>query len=162
MYKPFISPKVSSRVKDGNYRVFAESQITVGEEIEVCSFIPMSRRAIAALEKNVCFDLTGRFFVNPEEAQKESLALHKLKNALIDAESSNITGQRLLELLNAQVNENSIENFKIGSILLGFGSIYSKSDEPNCICTYLPDEKLYLIKAVKNIVRGEELVLPRL
>lgn len=162
MYKPFVSPKISARIKDGQYRIFADDHITIGEDIEVCSFIPMSRKAIAALEKNACFELTGRFFINPEESQNEALSLHRIKNAMIDAESSNITGQRLIELLNSQIKENSIENFKIGSILLGFGSMYSKSDDPNCMCSYLPDEKLYLIRAVKNIIRGEELVLPRL
>lgn len=162
MHNPFISPKLKIRLKDGAYRVFTTSTINIGEEVEACPFIPITKKAIGSLEKNGCFDLLSSFFVNPEEVAKEHKVLDHIKNILFEAQASGANEDQLRSIIYQQSALNPVDSYKVGAILTGFGSMYSRTEEPNVNWSYQPDEKLFLFTAIRTILAGEELAIPKI
>lgn len=154
----FLNTLYVKRTPDGEYAVFSSSPIRSGTTVEYCAWIPITQKTQIYLAKNDK-SLSSRLFVNPDGIAKErdiatKIAELDLQNRL---DQGLVTADQVKSILATIINPASIANIVSHAMLLGFGSMYRRSNTPNLNWEYDSESKLYRFYAVQDIQANQEL-----
>lgn len=140
------------------FGVFTKAPIYRGAIIEYCSWIPVTQKSYFYLENNNQ-SVSSIMFQNPDGINKEKEFLGKLAELELQEklDAGIITPKQFNQMLLNVMNPNALLNINSHAILLGFGSIYRKSDRPNINWEYDTASKLYKFFAVEDIRQDQEL-----
>lgn len=140
------------------YGVFTKAPIYRGSIVEICSWIPVTQKTYFYLENNNQ-TVSDRMFENPDGIKKEKEFLLKLTELELQEklDAGIITGKQFNQMLLSVMNPANLLNINSHAILLGFGSIYRRSDRPNLNWEYDTSSKLYKFFAVEDIRQDQEL-----
>lgn len=146
------------RTKDGEYGISSSSPISAGTTVELCAWLPVTQKMQILIQKNDQA-LAKNLFVNPEGIDKERDIAAKV--AELDLQSrldkGLLSAEQVKSILLNVANPVTISEIVSHAILLGFGSIYRRSEAPNINWEYDSNSKLYRFYAVHNILANQEL-----
>ena len=145
-------------VNSNEFGVFSNAQIYRNSTIEFCAWIPISQKTQILLNK---YDqaLDNRLFVNADGLNKEREIGEKLAELNLQERLDRglITTDQFKAIVYDVINPNKMLHINSHAILLGFGSIYRRSDSPNINWDYDFDKKLYKFYTVQDIDPDQEL-----
>ena len=126
--------------------------------MEYCAWIPITQKTQIILGKNRS-NLTSRLFKNADAIERENAVMSKITEFELQERLDRglITPQQFQALLIEMVNPKQWFELETHGILLGYGSIYRKSDRPNVTWEYEKQSKLYKFITVEDIRPEQEL-----
>ena len=138
--------------------VFSMLNISKGTIVESCDWLPVTQKTQILLLKNDPV-LASALFPNPEGIAKEKEILSKFAELELQERLDRglITVDQFKKILSDTVNPTKMLNVVSHSILLGFGSIYRRSERPNLNWEYDAASKLYYFREVEDIYANQEL-----
>ena len=159
MTNPIIHQNlVVKPVGTGEFGIFSKGHFNAYEIIEACAWLPISQRMQILIAKNSS-QLTNHLFSNPDGLNKERAFLDKLAELELEKrlDSGLITPAQAQMLMQDIGGPNKLLDITSHAILLGFGSIYRKSQSPNINWEYDSESKLYIFSTVQQVRPGQEL-----
>ena len=146
------------KVSDREYGVFTKSAIFRNSVVEYCAWIPVTQKTQIILGKNQS-SVTSKLFKNSDAVERENEVRSKITEFELQKrlENGSINPQQFQALLIEMVNPNQWLELETHGILLGYGSIYRKSDRPNVTWEYDKQLKLYKFITVEDIRPEHEL-----
>lgn len=153
-----LSTLYVKRTQNGEYGVSSNSSIRAGSTIEYCAWLPITQKMQILISKNDQV-LSKHLFVNPDGIDKERDIAAKVAELDLQARLDRglLTADQVKEILINVANPSAIAEIVSHAVLLGFGSIYRRSDTPNINWEYDPVSKLYRFYAVQDILANQEL-----
>jgi hypothetical protein len=158
MNRPNILESISIQKIGSEFCVFTNRQIFRDSVIEVCAWLPVTQRTQILLSKNDQF-LTNKLFPNPDGIEKEREIASRLAELDLQErlDQGLISQAQYKAILLDVVNPDKMMNINSHAILLGYGSVYRRSDSPNINWSYDSTSKLYKFYAVQDIMPNQEL-----
>jgi hypothetical protein len=159
MNKPSILPNLYvKQLSTGEYGVSSSSQIRTGTVIEYCAWIPVTQKMQILISKNDG-TFAKKLFINQDGIDKERDIAAKVAELDLQTrlDKGILTPEQVKSILFSVANPSAIADIVSHAILLGFGSIYRRSDTPNINWEYDPISKLYKFYAVQDILANQEL-----
>lgn len=158
MNRPSILESISVQKIGSEFGVFTNRQIFRDSIIEVCAWLPITQKTQILLAKNDQF-LTGKLFPNPDGIEKEREIASRLAELDLQERLDRglISQAQFKAILLDVVNPEKMMNINSHAILLGYGSVYRRSDSPNINWSYDSTSKLYKFYAVQDIMPNQEL-----
>lgn len=146
------------KVNSSEFGIFTSDMIEANSIIEYCTWLPITRRAYILLQKSNQ-TLVSNLFDNPDGIDKELEITNKLVGLDLQSrlDKGLITMDQFRSILTSAVNQNAMLDIVSHAILLGFGSIYRKSNSPNINYSYDSATRLYKFFAVNDIYKNQEL-----
>lgn len=146
------------QIKDGEYGVSTSSPIYAGSTIEYCAWIPVTQKMQILISKNDQ-GLAKSLFPNPDGINKERDIASKIAELDLEDRLNRglVSTEQVRSIIMSIANPANIASIVSHSILLGFGSIYRKSESPNINWDYDTKAKLYRFYAVQDIPTNQEL-----
>lgn len=145
-------------VGPNEFGVFTTSALAKDSIIEYCAWLPVNRKTQIVISNNDQA-LADKLFVNTDGIEKEkaivaNLAEIDLQNRL---DQGLITQDQFKAIVMDVANPTKFLNITSHAILLGFGSIYRRSEVPNISWDYDANSKLYKFYTVHDIAPNQEL-----
>jgi hypothetical protein len=159
MSKPSILPSLYVKLTEsGEFGVFSTAKIARDSTIEFCAWLPVTQRLQILISRNDTA-LNSKLFQNPDGIEKEKEFINKLTELDLQERLDRglITTAQFRSMLLDTANPEKLLHVTTHSILLGFGSIYRRSDSPNINWTYDSTLKLYKFFTVQDIYPNQEL-----
>lgn len=159
MHKPFIHRALEVRPTGFNkYGVFATEPLSRHIVIEACLILPITKQAHTALNKHRSL-ATDKVFQNPDGILKERNILNSISEMELEKrfDAGLLSADDLKRILFESGNLTQVLDIETHGFLLGLGSIYNRSTNPNIVIEYNPDSKLYEVTTVKDIGPNTEL-----
>lgn len=158
MNRPNILESLSIQKIGSEFGVFTNRQIFRDSVIEVCTWLPITQKTQILLSKSDQF-LTGKLFPNQDGIEKEREIASRIAELDLQErlDKGLISTSQFKAILLDVMNPEKMMNINSHAILLGFGSIYRKSESPNINWTYDSTSKLYRFYAVQDILQNQEL-----
>lgn len=158
MNRPNILESISIQKIGSEFCVFTNRQIFRDSVIEVCAWLPVTQRTQILLSKNDQF-LTNKLFPNPDGIEKEREIASRLAELDLQErlDQGLISQAQFKAILLDVINPDKMMNINSHAILLGYGSVYRRSDSPNINWSYDSTSKLYRFYAVQDIMPNQEL-----
>lgn len=146
------------QVNDREFGVFTNSAILRDSVVEFCTWLPISQRLQILISRND--DQLGRkLFVNPDGIEREREIAARIAELDLQERLDRglITQDQFKSLLIDVANPNKLLTVTSHAILLGFGSIYRRSEMPNVTWSYEADSKLYKFYTTRDVSANSEL-----
>lgn len=160
MSNPSISENLYiKQVNQNEYGVFTNQQIARNTIVETCIWIPVTQRMQILITKNSETSLLSKLFENPDGINKEREILSKIADMELDKrlEAGLINPDQVKAIINEVAGPAKLLHIHSHAILLGYGSIYRKSQFPNIAWDYNAESKLYRFYTVEDIRPNQEL-----
>ena len=145
-------------VNDKEYGVFTNAVIYRDSTIEYCTWLPVSQIVQLYIQKNSPA-LATRLFKNPDGIEKEREVLAQIAEMELQERLDRglVTPEQVKNIILDVANPTKMMNVVSHSILLGFGSVYRKSQFPNISWEYDSNSKLYRFFTVQDVQANQEL-----
>lgn len=157
------SPKILQNlyvksVNDRELGVFTNASLFRDSVIEFCAWIPVSQKIQILINRNDQ-TLASKLFVNPDGIEKEREIAAKIAELDLQERLDRglITTEQFKALLIEVANPTKLLTVASHAILLGFGSLYRRSDLPNITWEYDSDSKLYKFYTTRDVAANSEL-----
>lgn len=145
-------------INDKEFGVFTNAPLYRDSIVEFCAWLPVSQRIQILIDKNDT-SLGQRLFINPDGIEKERQFAAKIADLDLQERLDRglITTEQFKALLIEVANPTKLLSVVSHAILLGFGSLYRRSDMPNITWEYDSDSKLYKFYTTQDIAANREL-----
>jgi hypothetical protein len=145
-------------INDKEFGVFTNAPLYRDSIVEFCAWLPISQRIQILIDKNDS-NLSQRLFVNPDGIEKERQFAAKIADLDLQERLDRglITTEQFKALLIEVANPTKLLSVVSHAILLGFGSLYRRSETPNLTWEYDSDSKLYKFYTTQDIAANREL-----
>jgi len=145
-------------INDKEFGVFTNAPLYRDSIVEFCAWLPVSQRIQILIDKNDA-SLGQRLFINPDGIEKERQFAAKIADLDLQERLDRglITTEQFKALLIEVANPTKLLSVVSHAILLGFGSLYRRSDMPNITWEYDSDSKLYKFYTTQDIAANREL-----
>jgi hypothetical protein len=145
-------------INDKEFGVFTNAPLYRDSIVEFCAWLPVSQRIQILIDKNDA-SLGQRLFINPDGIEKERQFAAKIADLDLQERLDRglITTEQFKALLIEVANPTKLLSVVSHAILLGFGSLYRRSDMPNLTWEYDSDSKLYKFYTTQDIAANREL-----
>lgn len=145
-------------VNDKEFGVFTNAPLYRDSIVEFCAWLPVSQKIQILIDKNDS-NLSQKLFINPDGIEKERQFAAKIADLDLQERLDRglITSDQFKALLIEVANPTKLLSVVSHAILLGFGSLYRRSDMPNITWEYDSDSKLYKFYTTQDIAANREL-----
>jgi hypothetical protein len=145
-------------INDKEFGVFTNAPLYRDSIVEFCAWLPVSQKIQILIDKNDP-SLSQKLFVNPDGIEKERQFAAKIADLDLQERLDRglITTEQFKALLIEVANPTKLLSVVSHAILLGFGSLYRRSDMPNLTWEYDSDSKLYKFYTTQDIAANREL-----
>jgi hypothetical protein len=145
-------------VNDTEFGVFTNAPLYRDSIIEFCAWLPVSQKLQILIEKNDA-NLGSKLFVNPDGIEKERQFAAKIAELDLQERLDRglITSDQFKSILIEVANPTKLLNIASHAILLGFGSMYRRSETPNITWEYDSESKLYKFYTTQDVAASREL-----
>lgn len=159
MTNPTILPGLIIKpVSQNQFGVFTTVSYPAYTVIETCAWIPVTQRLQILISKN-SNQVNQVLFPNPDGIEKEKSILNKLAELELEQrlDAGLLTPSQVHSIINEVGGTDKLLHVVSHAILLGYGSIYRKSQTPNINWSYDTETKLYSFSTVQLVRPGQEL-----
>jgi hypothetical protein len=145
-------------INDKEFGVFTNAPLYRDSIVEFCAWLPVSQKIQILIDKNDP-SLSQKLFVNPDGIEKERQFAAKIADLDLQERLDRglITTEQFKALLIEVANPTKLLSVVSHAILLGFGSLYRRSETPNLTWEYDSDSKLYKFYTTQDIAANREL-----
>jgi hypothetical protein len=145
-------------INDKEFGVFTNAPLYRDSIVEFCAWLPVSQKIQILIDKNDP-SLSQKLFINPDGIEKERQFAAKIADLDLQERLDRglITTEQFKALLIEVANPTKLLSVVSHAILLGFGSLYRRSDMPNLTWEYDSDSKLYKFYTTQDIAANREL-----
>jgi len=145
-------------INDKEFGVFTNAPLYRDSIVEFCAWLPVSQKIQILIDKNDA-SLGQRLFINPDGIEKERQFAAKIADLDLQERLDRglITTEQFKALLIEVANPTKLLSVVSHAILLGFGSLYRRSETPNLTWEYDSDSKLYKFYTTQDIAANREL-----
>lgn len=157
------SPRILSNlyvkpINDSELGVFTNAPLFRNSTVEFCAWLPISQKLQILISRNDEV-LGNKLFINPEGIEREREIASRIAELDLQQrlDQGLITSDQFKALLMEVANPNKLLTVKSHAILLGFGSIYRRSETPNVTWEYDTESKLYKFYTTGDVAIHSEL-----
>lgn len=145
-------------INDKEFGVFTNAPLYRDSIVEFCAWLPISQRLQILIDKNDA-NLGQKLFVNPEGLEKERQFVAKIAELDLQERLDRglITPEQFKAVLIEVANPTKLLSVSSHALLLGFGSLYRRSEMPNITWEYDSDSKLYRFYTTQDVAANCEL-----
>jgi hypothetical protein len=150
---------IVNKTPDGEFGVFTNAQIHKHTTVEICAWLPITKKVQILLKSNGS-SLANAIFENPDGMDRERAFIEKLADMELQKrlDAGLISQSQFTDLILSSFDPTKLLHVESHALLLGFGSIYRRSQvSPNLNWEYDSSSKLYKFFAVQDIQAGQEL-----
>jgi hypothetical protein len=157
------TPKILSNlyvkpINDKEFGVFTSAPLYRDSVIEFCAWLPVSQKLQILIDKNDA-NLGQKLFVNPDGLEKERQFAAKIAELDLQERLDRglISSEQFKAILIEVANPTKLLSVSSHAILLGFGSLYRRSELPNITWEYDSESKLYKFYTTQDVGANSEL-----
>jgi hypothetical protein len=145
-------------INDKEFGVFTNAPLYRDSIVEFCAWLPISQRLRILIDKNDS-KLSQQLFVNPDGIEKERQFAARIADLDLQERLDRglITPEQFKSILLEVANPTKLLSVSSHAILLGFGSLYRRSEMPNITWEYDSDSKLYKFYTTQDVAANREL-----